>query len=154
MMLQYLMPRGLFLVAVVCLFSCSTPKALEYRGCQNLVINKLGFDSANARIEVIYFNPNNFGMKLKRADLDLYADSNFVGHIAQEYKLKIPKKAEFIVPLQINVDMQHLVKNTLSALFTHEIHIKASGTITLKKFLIHHTVPVNYESIQRLNISP
>jgi LEA14-like dessication related protein len=147
------MPRGLFLVAIVCLFSCSAPKALEYRGCKNLVIEKPTFDSATARLEVMYYNPNNFGMKLKRADLDLYADSNFVGHISQEYQLKIHKKSEFSVPLQINVDVQHLLRNTLSALFTHEIHVRATGTITLKKSFIRYKVPVNYQSIQRLNIN-
>lgn len=147
------MPRGFFLLAVVCLFSCSVPKALEYRGCQNLVIEKPTFDSATARLEVIYFNPNHFGMKLKKADLDLYADSNYVGHITEEYQLKIPKNAEFSVPLQINVDVQHLLRNSLSALFTHEIHLRVSGTITLKKSFLHFKVPIKYESIQRLNIN-
>src|ERR1700742_4424148 len=89
-----------FLPALFYLSSCSAPKDLEYRQFKNLTVQRISMDTSSISLDVIYFNPNNYGMKLKMADLDVYIDSNYVGHLTQEYDISIPKKGEFSVPFQ------------------------------------------------------
>src|ERR1700739_1402704 len=89
------------------LFSCS-PKALEYRGIQNPRIDKIALDTSVVELEVVYFNPNNFRLKLKKAALDVYADSSFIGHVSQDLSIKIPKQNQFSVPLRLAIDMRHI----------------------------------------------
>src|SRR5580698_1107186 len=96
---------NVFLFALLCsfLFSCATPKALEYRQFKNLTIEKLGFASSTVRMDIVYYNPNNVRLQLKRADLDIYVNSIYAGHATQEYQITIPKLAEFNVPVQVDV---------------------------------------------------
>jgi LEA14-like dessication related protein len=152
-MFQFLFQRGLILALVICLFSCSAPKPLEYRNCKNLVIGKISVDSSTLSMDVVYYNPNNYGMKLKRADLDLFIDSSFIGHVAQDYEITIPKKSEFSVPLKLNVDMQNVFKNALLVFFSHQADIRASGSIKLGKAFLFFKVPVNYESVQHFDFN-
>ena len=64
-----------FSVALFFMTSCREPKELEYRDFKNLSSEKLGFSTSTFKVDLIYYNPNNFGLQLKRTDLDVYIDS-------------------------------------------------------------------------------
>ena len=102
-----------FLVIIICMTSCREPKALEYRDFKNLSSDKLGFSSSIFNIDLVYYNPNNFGLDLKQTNLDIYIDNNYLGHTEQDYQIHIPKKGEFTLPVKIDVDMKNAYKNAL-----------------------------------------
>jgi LEA14-like dessication related protein len=141
-----------FLAASFCLFSCSAPKALEYRDYKNLTVQTLSFDSSVVGLDVEYYNPNNYRIKLRHADLDIFVDGNFMGHVTQEYDITIPKKGEFSVPLQLKVDMQNIFKNALISVFSQQADLRASGSIKVGKAFVFFKIPVNYESVQHFKI--
>ena len=45
--------------------SCSTPKAFEYKGLNNVKVNNVGFEYLDLSLNLVYFNPNNFKVDLK-----------------------------------------------------------------------------------------
>jgi len=97
---------------------------------------------------MVYYNPNHFSMKLKRTDLDIFIDSNYVGHTTQDTLVTIPAQSEFNIPLTVDVDMNNLFKNALTALMVRSIQVKVSGNIKAGKAHIYKNFPVNYVGIQ------
>ncbi len=102
----------------------------------------------------MYFNPNNFGLQLKRTDLDIFIDSIYVGHTAQEYQVNIPRKEIFSLPLSIEVDMKNLFKNGLNLLLKNKVMVKATGSVKVGKANVFMNFPVNYESMQTYTLFP
>ena len=131
--------------------SCQAPKELVYRDFKNLKVEKVGFAATTLKVDLIYYNPNNFGLQLKYTDLDIYVDNNFLGHSSQDYQITISKLSEFTMPLAIEVDMQNLLKNALPTFLGKEVMIKVTGTVKLGKANVYKTFPVSYEGLQRFS---
>ena len=131
--------------------SCQAPKELVYRDFKNLKVEKVGFAATTLKVDLIYYNPNNFGLQLKYTDLDIYVDNNYLGHSTQDYQITISKLAEFTMPLAIEVDMKNLLKNALPTLLGKEVMVKITGTVKLGKANVYKTFPVSYEGLQRFS---
>jgi LEA14-like dessication related protein len=136
---------------VIIMTSCRAPKELEYRDFKNLSTDKLGFSSSTFKIDLVYYNPNNFGLQLKRTDLDIFIDSNYLGHTAQDYQINIPRKGEFTLPIIIEVDMKNAYKNAMPALFGKEVWLKITGKVKLGKANVFKSFNVNYEGKQKFS---
>jgi LEA14-like dessication related protein len=147
-----LSPSLFILLCCILFLGCREPKELEYRDFKNLQTEKLGFSSSTIKLDLIYFNPNNFGLELKRTDLDIFINGNYLGHTAQEHQIHIPKKGEFSLPLTIEVDMKNAYKNALPALFGQEVLIKVTGKVKLGKANVYKSFAVNYEGKQQFSI--
>lgn len=145
-------PLLILLLSIFFLTSCRAPKDLVYKDFKNLKIDQLGFASSQVKLDLIYYNPNNFGLQLKRTDLDIYVDDNFLGHTSQDYQVSIPKRGDFTLPVQIDVDMKNVFKNALSSFLNKEVMIKITGTVKLGKLNVYKSFPVNYEGKQKFAI--
>jgi LEA14-like dessication related protein len=147
-------PPTLFkiLITVLIMSSCRAPKDLEYRDFKNLSTEKLGFSSSLLKVDLVYFNPNNFGLELKRTDLDIYIDNNYLGHTQQDYQIHIPRKSEFTLPIKMEVDMKNVYKNAFSALLGKEVLVKIVGKVKLGKANVYKSFNVNYETKQKFSL--
>ena len=134
------------------LVSCNAPKALEYRDFKNFTLDKPSFSSTPIKMNLIYYNPNNFGMELNRTDLDIYINNNYLGKASQEYQVAIPRRAEFSIPVTMDVDMKNLLKNGFITLLSNEVMIKVIGTVKVGKLNVFKTFPVNYEGKQQFTL--
>jgi LEA14-like dessication related protein len=141
-----------FSFSIVVFISCRTPKDIEYRDFKNLSVSQMGFSNSSVKMDVIYYNPNNFGLQLKNIELDIYIDGNYLGHTSQEFQISIPKRAEFQIPLEVSVDMKNLLSNGLSTLFNKEVTVKATGRVKVGKANIFMNMPVNYEGKQSFSL--
>lgn len=147
--------RSYLLIITFLLFfvsSCREPKDLVYKDFQNLRVEKLGFASSLLKLDLNYYNPNNFGLQLKRADLDIFINNTFMGHAIQEYQVTIPKRGDFTLPIQMEVDMKNLFRNALSTILNNEVSVKVTGTIKLGKLNVFKSIPVNYEGNQKFTV--
>lgn len=103
-------------------------------------------------MDLVFFNPNNYGVNLKNVDCDIYVDSSYVGKVLLDTSMHIAKTAEFALPTSMKVDVKHLLKNSLNVLFNREVLIGAKGTTRVGKGGIYVTIPFNYSGKQRLNL--
>jgi LEA14-like dessication related protein len=131
----------LFLSTASLLVSCGPPKALEYRDFKNFTIQKLGFSSSSVKMDLVYFNPNNYGLQLKRTDLDIYINDILMGHTSQEYQITIPKKEEFSIPLQ-----------SLSVMMKKQVMVKLTGSVKVGKANVFISFPVNYQELETFSL--
>ncbi len=139
------------LILTILLISCSAPKELEYREFRNFSVQKIGFSTSSVKMDMIYYNPNGFGLQLKRIELDVFVNGVLLGHTSQEYQITIPKKEQFIIPITIEVDMKNLLKNSLTTLFNKEVKVKVTGSIKVGKANVFISFPVNYEGVQAVD---
>jgi len=140
-----------FLLLTILLVSCSAPKELEYRDFRNFSTQNIGFSTTSVKMDMIYYNPNGFGLQLKRTELDIFVNGVLLGHSSQDYQITIPKKEQFIIPITMDIDMKNLIKNSLTTLFNKEVNVKVTGSIKIGKANVFVSFPVNYEGIHAVD---
>lgn len=140
------------LLFIISLTSCREPKDLEFRKVQNISLEHVNFSSAMLKLELVYFNPNHFGLELNRTDLDLYVDSSFLGHSSQDIQVAIPRNGEFTLPLVIDVDIKNLLKNGLNSLFNKEIAVRLLGKVKIGKAGVYKSFNVDYTTRQNFSM--
>jgi LEA14-like dessication related protein len=140
------------LLLLYVLTGCKRPESFEYRDVQNFKIDSLGFEKSTVSMDLIYFNPNNFGVNLKSIDCDVYVEHNYLGKYILDTTMHIAKRSEFTVPSHMQVDMRNLFKNTLNSFFSNELLLEVKGTTRLGKGGIYITVPFTYSGRQKLNL--
>jgi LEA14-like dessication related protein len=143
---------ALLLLLTLLLTSCSTPKELEYRDFKNFTIDKLGFSATAIKMDLVYYNPNNFGLQLKSTELDIFLNNNYLGHTLQDQLVEIPRRAEFAIPVRIDVDMKNLLRNGLATLINNEVVVKVTGVVKVGKANIFKGLSVNYEGKQTFTL--
>jgi LEA14-like dessication related protein len=102
-------------------------------------------------MDLVFFNPNAYGVNLKNLNSDLYIDSTYLGKFVLDTLMHIPRSSEFTIPASMQVDMKGLLKNSISILFNNEVTIAAKGTTRVGKGGIFVTIPFNYEGRQKIN---
>ncbi len=138
------------LATLIIATACNKPQGFDYRDVRNIKIEKLGFDKTSLYMELVYFNPNNFGVTLKNVDCDIFINNNFLGHYALDTSFKIEKRSEFVLPSRIAIDMKNIYKNALSVIFNKEVDVNVKGTARIQK-VINLTIPFDYKGKHKLS---
>ena len=134
------------------IFSCSSPKDFEFKGLQDIKIEKISMGKNKINAKIKYFNPNNFSMVLKQIDCDILMNNQPFTKIQLDTHFVIPANASFMVPAQMEFEMSSLVKNSMDLIFNKPIKLNIKGNATLSKGIFTKTVPIAYESNQKLNL--
>jgi hypothetical protein len=137
---------GLLGILVVAFMSCSSPKALEYQSYHDFAVERLGFRNSTIKVDLTYFNPNNFRMQLRNTDLDIFINGKLFGHSFSDSLIQIPKKDTFSLPVKFDVSMESLYQNALNTLLGKEVTVKVTGKIKIGKAKVFMYFPINYES--------
>lgn len=132
--------------------ACQKPQGFDYRDIRNVKVETVGFNQTVLSMDLIYFNPNGFGVDLKKVDCDVYINNSYLGKYQLDTLMHIPRRAEFDLPSKIVVDMQSVLKNGMSLLFSQEVLVNVKGTTRVGKAGIFATVPFNYEARHKLSL--
>jgi LEA14-like dessication related protein len=127
------------------ILSCSSPKELEYQDYKNFHLEKLGFTTSRVTLDLQYYNPNNFGLQLRRTDLDIFINNTFLGHSGSDTLINIPRRDTFLLPIQFDTDMKNVFKNAWNTMTGNEVTVKVTGRVKVGKANVFMSMPVNYE---------
>lgn len=142
----------LYCLPLLVFLSCSTPKGFEYKGVNNVKVNNIGFKYLDLSLNLVYFNPNNFRVDLKKVDCEVYIDNRYLGKYALDTLMHIPKKQNFELPSRLRVSMGGVLKNAFSLFMNKEVLIKVKGKTKIGKGSIFFDVPFNYETRQTISL--
>ncbi len=131
---------------------CSSPKDLEYQDYKNFKLDKLGFGSSRVSLDLQYYNPNNFGLQLRRTELDIFINNNLLGHSSSDTLINIPCRDTFLIPLKFDTDMKNIIKNAWNSMMGNEVTVKVTGKVKVGKGNVFMSMPVNYEGKHKLSI--
>ena len=144
--------QPLFALILAFLIGCQTPKGFDYRDVKNIKIEKLGYDKSTLSLELVYFNPNSFGVDLKKVDCDVYINNHYLGKYQLDTLMHIDKKSEFSLPSKMNVEMVDIFKNALTVVLSKEVLVTVKGSTKVGKSGIFVTVPFNYEGRHKVEL--
>jgi LEA14-like dessication related protein len=143
----------IFLLAVlISLIACNKPQSFEYRGMQNLKIDSVGLIKSKISLELVYFNPNNFGVNLRNVNCEVYINHNYLGKYVLDTLMRITKRSEFAIPSSMQVDMKNVYKNSLNTLLLKQVLVELRGTTRVGKSGIFITVPFNYSAMETFSL--
>jgi len=140
-------------ICLVLLPACSRPIAPEYRSIENLRVSSLGVGESAISADLKYYNPNNFSLKLKYGETNVYLNNKLLGKTILDTLTVIPARDSFLIPVSMKVDMKQVYSNALDILLTKEVTIKLDGFAKMGKGGIFFNLPIQYEGRQKLDIN-
>jgi len=140
------------LAGLVLLSSCGSGsiKEPEYRDIRDVRLIKVGLLQTTAGVDLIYYNPNNFGVQLNEVRGDVYIDNHYLGRFTIEDKVDVGKRKEFIIPAIIKLDNIGAVKNQRELWKKKEAMVRIEGSARVKRSGIGINVPIHYEGMQNI----
>lgn len=123
-------------------FLFKEPTFIESRGFK---VTSFGLKQSVIQTNLYYYNPNNFGLELKKVDADVFINDNLAGHSIIDTLIKVPAKDTFAIPVRFEVEMKNLLSNAFSILTQDKVDVKMKGTATIGKAGIFIRLPVNYQ---------
>lgn len=138
--------------ALVLLSSCGNDNVREpeYRDIRNIHLIEVGVLQSRAGVDLVYYNPNNFGLQLTEAHGDVYIDNAFLGRFNLGEKVHVGKRSDFVVPAVIELDMIGAVKNHRELYKKKEAEIRIEGFARVKKSGFSRDVPIKYKAMQNI----
>jgi LEA14-like dessication related protein len=142
---------ALFALLLVFLSSCTDIKDPQFRRLEDFGLRKVNFISADIGFNVVYYNPNSFGVTAKETVVDVYVDSIYLGKFIQPQATEVTKNAEFIIPLVGKIDLASALKLNRKDLLKRDILLRANGNIKVGKSGVFITKDINYSGRHRLD---
>jgi LEA14-like dessication related protein len=143
-----------YLLLTIILFfsSCAEPKPLVFKGVQSIKIEKASFGKNSFKAEFAYQNPNGFGLVLNKLDCNVYINDEFFTQYTLDTNFIIPPNAQFALPATMEIELSSLLKNSVDILFNKPMKIGIKGNATISKGMFTKTIPINFETNQKLNL--
>ena len=139
------------LITVAALSSCQSVKEPELRGIGNARVQHLGLLESSLRFEILFFNPNNYRLKIKDASGDAWLDDQLLGHFTVDTLVHVPALGEFRLPVELKMDMSHFLENISAAFTDKQVTLKMEGMARAGKGLFFINYPIQYEGKQKLS---
>ena len=122
---------------------CNNIKELEYKGIKNTKLQTISFNNAAIKMDLEYFNPNNFGLDVKETNLSIYLNDKFIGIADQPLKTQIGKNSNFLFPVIAHFDALKVLGSAFQALFSKTNKVTIQGSAKLGKGGVYIKIPVN-----------
>ena len=134
------------------LSACSEPQSFEFKGLEDIQLDKLTMGKNKIKANVKYYNPNAFSLVLKQIDCKVLLNNGNFTVLKLDTNITIAAKKEFLIPAQLEFHMSDLVKNSMELLLNKPVKLNIKGNATLSKGIFTKTVPIEYETTQKLNL--
>jgi LEA14-like dessication related protein len=144
---RFLLGASLLLLFV----SCTRIKDPEFRRLDNFGVKKLGFEESVIGFSATYYNPNNFGVTVKEADINVYVDTVYLGKFTQPAEVSVNQVAEFSIPLEGKIGLQKAMKFDLPKLLGKTVTLRAEGSVKVGKVGVYVKKPIRYEGQQKIS---
>lgn len=145
--------KFLCLLLVILFFvSCRKIENPKFRRLENFGVKKVELSQATVGFNITFHNPNNFGVSVKEAAFDFYADSVFIGHFLQPAQIEVPSNSEFSIPMEGVVPWQQLFNSKLKNAVGKELLVQANGDVKIGKAGVYITKKLAYQGKQKLDL--
>jgi LEA14-like dessication related protein len=144
----------LILSFIVFFSSCRSARDVsepEFRDISDVRLINVGLLQTTAGADMVYYNPNNFGIQLASARGDVYIDNAYFGHFELGEKVQVKKHAEFILPVIFKLDNISAVKNQGDLYKKKEALVRIEGYARVKRSGFSKDIPIKYERVQNID---
>ena len=146
-------PYLFFLACAILMIACSQPQPFIFKGLKSIKIEKASLGKNVFKAEFTYENPNSFSLALNKLDADIFINDEKFTHYHLDTVYNIPANAAFDLPAIMEVDLTSILKNSIDLIFNKPMKISVKGTSTLSKGMFTKTIPIEFETTQKLNLA-
>jgi LEA14-like dessication related protein len=146
---SYFLP--VFSVLLFFFASCTQPRQLVYQDVKNFRVGDLNFSQPKLGMDLQFYNPNNFGLTLKDANINIYLNNTFIGSAVLNNQFDVPGLDTFLMPIMLTADLKNIFPNALQILFNKEVDLRIQGNVKAGKGVFLN-VPINFQGKRRLNV--
>lgn len=143
------------LVAAALIFaSCQSARNVsepEFRDISDIRLIDVGLLKTTAGANMIYYNPNNFGINLSSARGDVYVENVYFGSFELNQEVRVNKRSEFILPVTLKIDNINALKDQGNILKKKEALVRIEGFAFVRKSGFSKEIPIRYEQMQNVD---
>ena len=143
------------LLAFVLVFSaCQNARNVsqpEFRDIGDVRLLETGLLKTTVGANMIYYNPNNFGIQLSSARGDVYIDNAYFGSFDLAEEVQVRKRAEFVLPVTIKIDNIGAFKNHSDIYKKKEALVRIEGHAFVRKSGFSKEIPIRFEEMQNID---
>jgi LEA14-like dessication related protein len=143
------------LLAFVLIFSsCKNARDVsepEFRDIGDVRLIETGVFKTTVGANMIYYNPNNFGIQLSAARGDVYVDNAYFGSFVLNQETQVKRRSEFILPVTIKIDNIGAIKNHTDIYKKKEALVRIEGLAFVRKSGFSKEIPIRYEQKQDMD---
>ena len=146
---KFFMP---LILALTVLAGCQRPSEdIVLRQVRDVVADATSDPTLKA--EAVFYNPNSISGKLKHIDVEIFVNGKKAGVVKKDYKIKIPAKGEFTVPLEVQLNMKELglMDTILGMIGGKKFDVEYIGKLKLNYRGIPIKVPVKHKDQIRVS---
>jgi LEA14-like dessication related protein len=132
--------------------SCRIVKEPEFKGLEKVQLSQIGLSESTLTAELVYFNPNNFGYKIRGFEADIWVNNKTLGRTASKKEINVAKMASFRIPVELKVNMRNLPINSWNLLTKDSVTFKAKGFVMVGMKGVYKELSVNYEGRQKVEL--
>ena len=146
--------RGLiyFGFLIIVAVSCTPKEDVVLRRIRDVVVD-VSTDPL-LKANAILFNPNKEKMKLRKIDIEVFVDGKSSATIDQTLNMQIPAKAEFSVPLEVQLNLKQIgfMDTVFGVIGGKKFKIRYKGNIKVTYRGLPIRVPIDYEGEIRVRL--
>ena len=136
-----LISRTLLLIVFVSfllLSSCRSFKDISFGEIQGVELNSFAGNIAHLSLFVPVENPRGIGFRIQQMDLKLYYEGDYLGHVTNAEKIKIPRKSTDLYEIKLKVELPGIfgAMRALKFLKNPGGTIKLAGEVKVKYLLL------------------
>ena len=143
------------LVAFALIFtSCGGVKNVsepQFRDISDVRVKEVGLLKTTAAANIIYYNPNKFGIKLSSARGDVYIDNIYLGSFQLDQQVSVSKRSEFILPVTLKIDNIATLRDQRGLWKKKEAMVRVEGHAFVNKAGFSKEIPIRYEQMQSVD---
>ena len=149
------MKLKLYLIAILSvlfLSSCEV-KDITVGNIESISIVEMNKDYIDVDIMIPIKNPNNFGFKVTKADINLEMNGVSLGKISKFKKVKIPANSNDTHKFSVRVKMEDMKQGGLAflgSLLSNKAGLNMKGYIKARSFLLTKKIDVDYNKNVKL----
>jgi len=132
----------------VILSSCISYKDVEYKGIENFAIGNPLKEKMPIHLDIIINNPNNYNIKIKKAEFEIYINATKMGKSTLDRPITIEKNKTKSYPITIITSSKEIGKSLLSSfslLMGKKMKLKIKGNLIAKAFGIRKKIKFNLD---------
>ena len=126
------------------LMACAPKEQVVFKKVLNIRVDAIS-NAPVLKADLVLFNPNKKGAKLKKIDIDIFINDKKGGSVDQVLNQKVPGNSEFTVPVEVKINMKELgLLDTLINIFggkKYTLHMVGKIRVSINGFAV--SVPVD-----------
>jgi LEA14-like dessication related protein len=104
---------------------------------------------ASINTDLVFNNPNAFGLQVKDADLKIFINDVYVADAAQPQQVNIGARTNFTLPVTASFDASKILSTALSLLGKKQVNYSIQGGIRVGKQNLFVRVPVSFSDVYK-----